>query len=176
MSNHSSTTSVQKDEFGQDPARVKCSYTRIHLFLMYQKALRTAALPAVMLKLFGYFSHLVRPCAACSRGTSFGRRVGLDDPQRSLSTTTILWFCDEVAKPLLVSPGITSSTTTWRRGTTVWGEYISCLLFTLQHAAKKQPLFAKKAGHRKQVHKQVLSMGLHNRIRNSLSILLWVST
>ena len=26
----------------------------------------------------------------------FGRRVGLDDPQRSLPTPTILWFCDPV--------------------------------------------------------------------------------
>ena len=46
------------------------------------------------------------------RGPCFGRRVGLDDPQRSLPTPTILWFCDfyekssskqqsQVANPLL---------------------------------------------------------------------------
>ena len=29
-------------------------------------------------------------------GLCFGRRVGLDDPQRSLPTPTILWFCDSV--------------------------------------------------------------------------------
>ena len=32
-----------------------------------------------------------RSCAAC-----FGRRVGLDDPQRALPTPTILWFCDSM--------------------------------------------------------------------------------
>ena len=37
-----------------------------------------------------------RFCAACSRWPCFGRRVGLDDPQRSLPTPTILWFCDSV--------------------------------------------------------------------------------
>ena len=35
-----------------------------------------------------------RSCAACCRWPCFGRRVGLDDPQRSLPTPTILWFCD----------------------------------------------------------------------------------
>ena len=34
-----------------------------------------------------------RPCAACCRWPCFGRGVGLDDPQRSLPTPTILWFC-----------------------------------------------------------------------------------
>ena len=32
-------------------------------------------------------------CAACCRWPCFGRRVRLDDPQRSLPTPTILWFC-----------------------------------------------------------------------------------
>jgi len=33
-------------------------------------------------------------CATCSRWVlCFGRGIGLDDPQRSLSTPTILWFC-----------------------------------------------------------------------------------
>ena len=32
-----------------------------------------------------------RSCAACCRWPCFGRRVGLDDPQRSLPTPTILW-------------------------------------------------------------------------------------
>ena len=35
-------------------------------------------------------------CAACCRWPCFGRRVGLDDPQRSLPTSTILLFCDSV--------------------------------------------------------------------------------
>ena len=35
-----------------------------------------------------------RSCAACSGWPCFGRRVGLGDPQRSLPTPTILWFCD----------------------------------------------------------------------------------
>ena len=35
-----------------------------------------------------------RCCAACCRWPCLGRRVGLDDPQRSLPTPTILWFCD----------------------------------------------------------------------------------
>ena len=34
-----------------------------------------------------------RFCAACCRWPCFGRRVGLDDPQRSLPTPNILWFC-----------------------------------------------------------------------------------
>ena len=37
-------------------------------------------------------------CAACCRWPCFGRRVGLDDPQRSLPTPTILWFCDSASK------------------------------------------------------------------------------
>jgi len=35
-----------------------------------------------------------RSCAPCCRWPCFGRRVGLGDPQRSLPTPTILWFCD----------------------------------------------------------------------------------
>ena len=34
-----------------------------------------------------------RSCAACSRWPCFSRGVGLDDPQRSLPTPSILWFC-----------------------------------------------------------------------------------
>ena len=37
-----------------------------------------------------------RSCAACCRWPCLSRRVGLDDPQRSLPTPTILWFCDSV--------------------------------------------------------------------------------
>ena len=37
-----------------------------------------------------------RSCAACCRWPCSSRRVGLDDPQRSLPTPTILWFCDSV--------------------------------------------------------------------------------
>ena len=37
-----------------------------------------------------------RSCAAYCRWPCFSRRVGLDDPQRSLPTPTILWFCDSV--------------------------------------------------------------------------------
>ena len=33
-------------------------------------------------------------CAACCRWPCFGRGFGLDDPQRSLPTPNILWFCD----------------------------------------------------------------------------------
>ena len=33
-----------------------------------------------------------RSCTACCRWPCFGRRVGLDDPQRSLPTPTILWI------------------------------------------------------------------------------------
>ena len=35
-----------------------------------------------------------RSCAACCRWPCFGRGVGLDDPQSSLPTLNILWFCD----------------------------------------------------------------------------------
>ena len=37
-----------------------------------------------------------RSCAAYCRWSCFGRGFGLDDPQRSLPTPTILWFCDSV--------------------------------------------------------------------------------
>jgi len=37
-----------------------------------------------------------RSCAACCRWPSFVRGVGLDDPQRSLPTLNMLWFCDSV--------------------------------------------------------------------------------
>ena len=37
-----------------------------------------------------------RSSTAYCRWPCFGRRVGLDDPQRSLATPTILWFCDSV--------------------------------------------------------------------------------
>ena len=36
----------------------------------------------------------IRSCAACCRWPCFGRGVGLGDPQRSLPTANILWFCD----------------------------------------------------------------------------------
>ena len=39
----------------------------------------------------------IRSSGACSRWPCFGRRVGLDDPQRSLPTLTILWFCNSVS-------------------------------------------------------------------------------
>lgn len=70
-----------------------------------------------------------------------------------------------VTKCLLPSFQISISATTERKGPV----YNSCLLFTLQCTTKKHQLFAKKAGHRKQVHKQVLSMALHNMIRDSLN-------
>jgi len=35
----------------------------------------------------------MRSCATCSRWPCFGRVVGPDDPQRSLPSPTILWFC-----------------------------------------------------------------------------------
>ena len=37
-----------------------------------------------------------RSCAACTRWPCFSRGVGLGDPQRSLPTPAILWFCDSV--------------------------------------------------------------------------------
>ena len=43
-----------------------------------------------------------RSCAACCRWPCFGRRVGLDDPQRSLPIPTILWFCDSVNEKTII--------------------------------------------------------------------------
>ena len=48
----------------------------------------------------------MRSCAACSGWPCFGRRVGLGDPQRSLPTPTILWFCDSVTPLQLFWVGI----------------------------------------------------------------------
>jgi len=35
-----------------------------------------------------------RSCPACCRWPCLGKGVGLGDPQRSLPTPNILWFCD----------------------------------------------------------------------------------
>jgi len=52
-----------------------------------------------------------RSCAACCRRPSFGRGVGLDGPQRTLPTATILWFCDSVkGKRLLTRTKFLNST------------------------------------------------------------------
>ena len=53
-----------------------------------------------------------RSSAAFCRWPCLGRRVGLDDPQRSLPTPTILLFCDSViitAKAVLGQPSLTGS-------------------------------------------------------------------
>ena len=61
--------------------------------------------------------------AACCRWPCFGRRVGLDDPQRSLSSPTILWFCDSVTFQKyflhvcimpLCAPGRSATLSSWR--------------------------------------------------------------
>ena len=44
--------------------------------------------------------------AAYCRWPCFSRRVGLDDPQRSLPTPTILWFCDSVIPTEICSPEV----------------------------------------------------------------------
>ena len=41
-------------------------------------------------------TRLDKVCAACCRWLCFSRGVGLDEPQRSLPTPNILWFCDFV--------------------------------------------------------------------------------
>ena len=50
-----------------------------------------------------------RSCAACSGWPCFSRGVGLDDPQMSLPTPTVLWFCNflptEFASLELAAPG-----------------------------------------------------------------------
>lgn len=48
-----------------------------------------------------------------------------------------------------------------------WGEQTFQILFTLQHTAKEEQFFGKKAGHKKQVHKQVLAVALHDRTRKN---------
>ena len=45
-----------------------------------------------------------RSSAAYCRWPCFGRRVGLDDPQRSFPTPTILWFCEEALCHFLLHP------------------------------------------------------------------------
>ena len=40
-----------------------------------------------------------RSCAACCRWSCFGRGGRLDDPQRSLPTPNVLWFCEIVFTP-----------------------------------------------------------------------------
>ena len=46
-----------------------------------------------------------RSCAACCRWPWLGRGVGLDDPQRSLPTPTILWFCEVAVAVELIPLG-----------------------------------------------------------------------
>ena len=41
----------------------------------------------------------MRSFAACCRWPCFGKWIVLGDPQRSLPTPTILWFCDSVKLP-----------------------------------------------------------------------------
>ena len=45
-----------------------------------------------------------RSCATCSRWPCFSRGVGLDDPQTSLPTPNILWFCDSVKREMQEVP------------------------------------------------------------------------
>jgi len=59
------------------------------------------------------------PEEACCRWPCFGRRVGLDDPQRSLPTPTILWFCERWSEGWSTSPMRTGweswGCSAWRR-------------------------------------------------------------
>ena len=55
-----------------------------------------------------------RSSAACCRWPCCGRRVGPDDPQRSLPTLTILWLCDSLAFPTTAATMILSNWWQWR--------------------------------------------------------------
>jgi len=52
-----------------------------------------------------------RSCAACCMWPCFARGVGLDDPQRSLSNPTILWFCDCAANCWITTACLTKLAT-----------------------------------------------------------------
>ena len=56
-----------------------------------------------------------RSCAACCRWRCFGRRVGPDNPQRSLPTPNILWFCK-----VLFSFCTTTSVLLWNQMTAIF--------------------------------------------------------
>jgi len=65
----------------------------------WEKGLRTLCLGRVRSKKKGwswtsFCCTCTRSCAACCRWHCFGKGAGLDDPQRSLPTPTILWFCE----------------------------------------------------------------------------------
>ena len=47
-----------------------------------------------------------RSCAAYCRWPCFSRGVGLDDPQRSLPTPTILWFCASLSDDTVTTFGV----------------------------------------------------------------------
>ena len=68
-----------------------------------------------------------RSCAVCCRWPCFGRAggVGLDDPQRSLPTPIILWFCDSVI--LLVVRPLTWSSKCFYAFRT-WGSEVTPIL------------------------------------------------
>ena len=93
------------------------------------------------LLLWRYSKHAwTRSCAACCRRLCFGRGVGLVDPQRSLPTPTILWFCETLVLllgHLLFSPGRCE----WREKGPLFlmsqGYHIDCLLnFTAANYVK----------------------------------------
>ena len=53
---------------------------------------------------------ILLPDAACCRRPCFGRGIGLDDQQRSLTTLNILWFCDSVTQSTVLLDGGMSAT------------------------------------------------------------------
>ena len=74
-----------------------------------------------------------RSCAAYCRWPCFGKGVGLDDPQRSLPTPIILWFCEKLSDLLfgclVVMLEVSSfcKTNTWNIKEVFWA--LKCRVF-----------------------------------------------
>ena len=78
-----------------------------------------------------------RHTLACCRWPCFGRRVGLDDPQRSLPNPTILWFCDSVLGCFWAKYWTTQHYDVWNRSGCSAGSHVreKCICPPWHHAA-----------------------------------------
>jgi len=74
------------------------------------------------------FPTWTRSCAACCRWPCFGRGVGQDDPQRSLPTLNILWFCEFAINELAWLPKSVQSL----METSAWADQLYLICISIQ--------------------------------------------
>ena len=87
-----------------------------------------------------------RSCATCSTCPCFGRGGGLDDPQRSLPTPTILWFCNSgFLLECMRSKNILSQEAEVMKNNQINWCFISNLKLQLRKASSKRIIMPRKA-------------------------------